>query len=118
MLGEAGLEAHGDIVHGPEPAQSDAGRGAPPRQLAHEIQPATVGQLDVADDQVERRSASAISGGAKVAAGLTCVAALPEHIGQVAQRIAIVLDQEDLKLPAARADSEGFRPGDPIAMAR
>ena len=52
VLGEAGLEAQGHVVGRSEPAQGDARSGPPGRELADDLQPAAIGQLDVADDQV------------------------------------------------------------------
>ena len=95
VLGEAGLEAHGHIVSRTEPAQGDSRCGSPDRQLADEIQPAPIGQLDIADDQIVGVRFSQSSRGAEVVRRVDLVAALLEQGGHVVQGVAVIIDQED-----------------------
>ena len=90
------------VVGGAESGQRDARHGALPPQGLEQLEPVAVGQLDVADEQVDLGISSRAEGRLHALGRADVVPAAIQQLGEREPRVVVVVNQQDAERPAGR----------------
>ena len=104
VIDEPGLAALTKVLFGAEAAHGDAQHLPAGAELAHQVEPVAIGQLDIRKQEVERDLGLVHrgAGGGDAVGGHDIVAALAENAREEPASILVVFDQQDAQVGPGR----------------